>query len=89
MTEMAKGSVTHQRLIALLSQEGANFRVVTHEAVGKCEAVSEIRGTALGQGAKALVCSGDPRCRSTGRSEPTRQPYRRITRFVGQPGGSR
>lgn len=27
MTEMAKGSVTHQRLIALLSQEGANFRV--------------------------------------------------------------
>lgn len=56
MTEMAKGSVTHQQLIALLSQEGANFRVVTHEAVGKCEAVSEIRGTALGQGAKALVC---------------------------------
>ncbi len=46
MTEMAEGSVTHQRLIALLSQEGANFRVVTHEAVGKCEAVSEIRGTA-------------------------------------------
>lgn len=34
MTEMAKESVTHQRLIALLSQEGANFRVVTHEAVG-------------------------------------------------------
>lgn len=55
MTEMAKGSVTHQRLIALLSQEGANFRVVTHEAVGKCEAVSEIRGTALGQGAN---CGG-------------------------------
>jgi len=27
-----------------------------HDAVGKCEAVSEIRGTALGQGAKALVC---------------------------------
>lgn len=49
MTEMAKGSVTHQRLIALLSQEGADFRVVTHEAVGKCEAVSEIRGTALGK----------------------------------------
>ncbi len=36
MTEMAKGSMTHQRLIALLSQEGADFRVVTHEAVGKC-----------------------------------------------------
>ena len=25
MTEMAKGSVTHQRLIALLSQEGARL----------------------------------------------------------------
>ena len=94
MTEMAKGSVTHQRLIALLSQEGADFRVVTHEAVGKCEAVSEIRGTALGQGAKALVC----KVKGNGvnqhvlailAAEPTRQPYRRITRFVGQPGGSR
>ncbi len=32
MTEMAKGSVTHQRLIALLSQEGADFRVeAAHE----------------------------------------------------------
>ena len=95
MTEMAKGSVTHQRLIALLSQEGANFRVVTHEAVGKCEAVSEIRGTALGQGAKALVC----KVKGNGvnqhvlailaADQPTCQPYRRITRFVGQPGGSR
>ena len=28
MTEMAKGSVTHQRLIALLSQEGADFREI-------------------------------------------------------------
>ncbi|NYY74621.1 prolyl-tRNA synthetase [Escherichia coli] len=53
---MAKGSVTHQRLIALLSQEGANFRVVTHEAVGKCEAVSEIRGTAFEPRLRALVC---------------------------------
>ena len=96
MTEMAKGSVTHQRLIALLSQEGANFRVVTHEAVGKCEAVSEIRGTALGQGAKALVCkvkrqwrkstcSGDPRSRSTGRSEPTRQPYSGLRASLASP----
>ncbi len=87
MTEMAKGSVTHQRLIALLSQEGADFRVVTHEAVGKCEAVSEIRGTALGQGAKALVCKVKGNgvnqhvlailaaISPTGRSEPTRQPY--------------
>jgi Ala-tRNA(Pro) deacylase len=46
----------HQQILNLLQLENAQFRVVTHEAVGKCEAVSEIRGTALGQGAKALVC---------------------------------
>lgn len=56
MSEAIKGTNTHQRLIALLSDQGAQYRVVEHEAVGKCEAVSEIRGTELGQGAKALVC---------------------------------
>ncbi|HGY3716927.1 TPA: YbaK/prolyl-tRNA synthetase associated domain-containing protein [Citrobacter gillenii] len=56
MTEVNKDNATHQRLIALLVEHGATYRVVSHEAVGKCEAVSEIRGTALGQGAKALVC---------------------------------
>lgn len=47
---------THRQLLALLEQHQARYRVVEHQAVGKCEAVSEIRGTALGQGAKALVC---------------------------------
>ncbi len=47
---------THRQLLELLAQHQARYRVVEHEAVGKCEAVSEIRGTALGQGAKALVC---------------------------------
>ncbi|ATG00724.1 MULTISPECIES: YbaK/prolyl-tRNA synthetase associated domain-containing protein [Lelliottia] len=56
MSEMIKDTTTHQQLIALLTEHGAQFRVVEHEAVGKCEAVSEIRGTDLGQGAKALVC---------------------------------
>lgn len=56
MSEEVKGTTTHQRLIALLSEQGAQYRVVEHEATGKCEAVSEIRGTDLGQGAKALVC---------------------------------
>lgn len=46
----------HQRLINLLTAEAAEFRVIDHEPVGKCEAVSALRGTALGQGAKALVC---------------------------------
>ncbi|VDR27943.1 Prolyl-tRNA deacylase proX [Raoultella terrigena] len=47
---------THLQLLALLDERQARYRLVEHEAVGKCEAVSEIRGTELGQGAKALVC---------------------------------
>lgn len=56
MSEQVSGTATHARLITLLTEQGARFRVMEHDAVGKCEAVSEIRGTALGQGAKALVC---------------------------------
>jgi len=56
MSEIQSVNTPHQQLLALLTHENARFRLVDHEPVGKCEAVSEIRGTALGQGAKALVC---------------------------------
>ncbi|EOZ1451085.1 YbaK/prolyl-tRNA synthetase associated domain-containing protein [Enterobacter bugandensis] len=56
MTDDVMGTSTHHQLITLLTKQGARFRVMEHEAVGKCEAVSEIRGTDLRQGAKALVC---------------------------------
>lgn len=56
MTDDVIGTGTHQQLITLLTEQGARFRVMEYEAVGKCEAVSEIRGTDLRQGAKALVC---------------------------------
>lgn len=55
MTEIASRDI-HQHLLNVLGAEQARFRVMEHEAIGKCEAVSEVRGTALGQGAKALVC---------------------------------
>lgn len=32
---------THRQLLALLEQHQAHYRVVEHEAVGKCEAVSK------------------------------------------------
>ncbi|ELQ5997866.1 YbaK/prolyl-tRNA synthetase associated domain-containing protein [Cronobacter dublinensis] len=51
-----KGMDIHQQLVDLLTAGEARFRVMEHEAMGKCEAVSEIRGTQLSQGAKALVC---------------------------------
>lgn len=55
MSEIASRNI-HQQLLTLLDQQQARFRVMEHDAVGKCEAVSELRGTMLGQGAKALVC---------------------------------
>lgn len=55
MSEIASRNI-HHHLLELLEQHQARYRLVEHEASGKCEAVSEIRGTALGQGAKALVC---------------------------------
>ncbi|MFK3662378.1 YbaK/prolyl-tRNA synthetase associated domain-containing protein [Scandinavium sp. NPDC088450] len=55
MSEISSRDV-HQHLVSLLDSQQARFRVMEHEAMGKCEAVSEIRGTELGQGAKALVC---------------------------------
>lgn len=55
MSEIASQDI-HQHLIATLDNQQARYRVVAHVASGKCEEVSEIRGTALGQGAKALVC---------------------------------
>ncbi len=77
--EAVEGNI-HQRLRALLDEHRARYRVMAHEAVGQCEAVSAIRGTALGQGAKALVCkvkkrrqpacAGDPRRRSAGPTSP-------------------
>lgn len=52
MTDDVMGTSTHHQLITLLTEQGARFRVMEHEAVGKCEAVSEIRGTDLRQGQK-------------------------------------
>ena len=47
---------TFEKLIALLEAQHARYRVVEHPTAGKSEEVAKIRGTVLGQGAKALVC---------------------------------
>lgn len=43
------------RLVALLSEAQARFRVIEHEAEGKSEAISIIRGNRPDQAAKAMV----------------------------------
>ncbi|SMB84947.1 Ala-tRNA(Pro) deacylase [Pasteurella testudinis DSM 23072] len=47
---------TFQQLTALLDQQQARYRTLQHRACGKSEQVAQIRGTQLGQGAKALLC---------------------------------
>lgn len=43
------------RLVALLTEAQATFRVIEHEAEGKSEAISVIRGNRPDQAAKAMV----------------------------------
>ncbi|ONH51591.1 Ala-tRNA(Pro) deacylase [Pseudomonas cedrina] len=48
---------THTRLIDLLNETSCRFRLNNHSAAGKSFEVAAARGTEVGQGAKALVCS--------------------------------
>jgi Ala-tRNA(Pro) deacylase len=50
-----------ERLIAFLRENGADYRVVTHEPVQTSEEAARVRGTPLEQGAKALVYRADGR----------------------------
>ena len=44
------------RLCARLDAAGARYRVVRHPAAGTSESVALVRGTEVGQGAKAMLC---------------------------------
>ena len=52
-------------MTALLDKHQARYRVVEHPTAGKSEEVAKIRGTELGQGAKALVCKSKGKWRKT------------------------
>jgi len=45
-----------QQLVSLLDGGNARYRVIEHPAAGKSEEVARIRGTEVGQGAKAMAC---------------------------------
>ena len=45
-----------QKLVDLLDAGAARYRVIEHPAAGKSEEVARIRGTEVGQGAKAMAC---------------------------------
>ena len=45
-----------ERLVSLLEEGKARFRILHHPAEGGSDAVAKIRGTDPGQGAKAMLC---------------------------------
>lgn len=46
---------TYEKVIALLDEHRADYRVVVHEAIGQTDVISAIRGNDLHQAAKAMV----------------------------------
>lgn len=56
MTDQYPSSDVHHQLLQLLDDSAARYRITHHAKAGKCAEVSSLRGTLLGQGAKALVC---------------------------------
>lgn len=46
---------TYERLIALLDEHGAQYRLIDHEPEGRTEIVSPLRGNALAQAAKCMI----------------------------------
>lgn len=51
----ADGYETYARLIALLEEHGASYRLIEHAPEGRTEVVSPLRGNRLSQAAKCLV----------------------------------
>ena len=45
----------HERLVELLSREGASYRVVEHVPEGRTELIAQIRGNRLEQAIKSMV----------------------------------
>jgi len=45
----------HERLCALLDQEGASYRVIEHDPEGRTEIIAKIRGNKIEQSIKSIV----------------------------------
>src|SRR5690242_557669 len=46
---------TYDRLIALLDEKGARYRVIEHPPEGRTEVIGAIRGNPLSQSAKCII----------------------------------
>ncbi len=61
MGSLQESESPSDRLIALLTAEGASFEVFHHEPVRTSAEAAKVRGTTMEQGAKALVFQADDR----------------------------
>ncbi|MFE0172071.1 YbaK/EbsC family protein [Streptomyces sp. NPDC059002] len=52
---MSEQHAQYTKLVGLLDERGATYRVIEHEAEGATEAVSALRGNTLEQAAKCIV----------------------------------
>src|SRR5512140_454466 len=48
----------HERLVQLLTEHGASFRVIEHVPEGRTEVIAQIRGNRLEQAIKSMVVQG-------------------------------
>jgi Ala-tRNA(Pro) deacylase len=56
VTEAADGNTsTYERLIALLEEHSARYRLIDHESEGRTDVVSRMRGNRLEQAAKCIL----------------------------------
>jgi Ala-tRNA(Pro) deacylase len=58
ITSPASNDSVHARLVALLTDEGAEFRVTQHEPVTTSAEAAAVRGAELRSGAKAMLVKG-------------------------------
>ncbi len=56
MQYLREALTVFERLRNILEEGQARFRVIEHPAEGNSHKVAEIRGTEVGQGAKAMLC---------------------------------
>lgn len=65
MTEPLPAHPTYDRLIALLDEKKARYRVIEHAPEGRTELISPIRGNPLNQAAKCIIVMLKPDKKTT------------------------
>lgn len=62
---MGTDDETYRKLLALLAEHGADYRLIDHDPVGTTETVSALRGHPVGHAAKCLMLIVKPDRRTT------------------------